>query len=917
MKKYFSIFLAAFALLAFFAACQKDSVSVKETDSETETSVTPEKNPVTIVASIPQEGITKVSLTPQEEVVDGLTTRTVKLEWEVGDIITVNGIEFAIDYETLSPDKKSANFHSDDTPEAVDGKYTIAYSKEPAGGFANQEQEEDGDYSHLGYSVTLSNVTDYSNITFSSGWAESNSATFSQSSVLWLRALLPAAVAGNVEKVIFKASQNVFNGTNTFTVSLNTPGVQGGDNKLDVYATIPSGAVTSGAMDLLVQFQVSANDYDKYTAYRQIPDGSDFGASQYIGINCSNIESYANASATGIGTSSNPYLIGDQHQMQAITLSSTKQYYRLVDDIDMTDVSWTSLNASGTNIIDLKGNGNKISNLTKPLFDDFNGNAENFTIYNAVIDHSTDTTPIGIFACTVNNAASTVNNVDISNCSLTATKAYSGGFIGQTAADINLSYVDVISTNIEGGLTGGIIGFITKTGTVSHCSFDGGVLLANNQYTGGLVAATTAGQAATISDCNIRNATLRSAYHKLGGAVGHLRSGSTIERTNVGEEGTNVTITASGTEARYTGGLVGYLEGGTIRDNCNTYVTLTGVKTEIGGFVGYMNGGTVTGGKSHGTVTGPGTIGGFFGLVNAATSITNNASYCAVSATTTYVGGFAGRLAGSVSCSGCFHRDGKVSSNIGGSSESFVGGFAGYIGNKGESFTGTITSCYVREAEVESIKYKSGTTTPDSSGGWVGGFAGGIGSSTYASNTGVIQKCYVHASQKSGGQYTGGFAGVSYSSIEKCRVSGTFVVQGYAASLGGFVGYQQGNHIKYCYTNAKPSHSGKSNVGGFAGQAKNTTIEECYSSGDISGTSTTTGGMIGYVSSATTTKLIRWNHSNNTNIIAGESSTPSDCYVKTASDSNFKTRATDLGWTTDGTIWSYPDDGGIPTLVGV
>lgn len=904
MKKY--IYIAIVSLFAF-AACDKD-VQVQETELPEEE--TPVKQQVTVTASIPEDGLTKVSLTPT----DGTPTKTVQLEWEGDETITINGEQFTIVRESISADGKSATF-SGTAPDPVDGKYTISYTKAPAGGFAEQCQTQDGTYDHLGYNVTLGDVSDYSHITFSSSWADANSATFTQSSVLWLRALLPSAIAPNVEKVIFKASQNVFNGTNTFTVKLGTPGVKSGDDKLDIYATIPSGTATAGAMDLLIQFQVDADhEYDKYTAYRQIPDGSDFGTSQYIGINCSNIESYAGKDDNG--TAEHPYLIGDQHQMQAIALSATKQYYELVDNIDMTG-AWTSLNAGGTNIIDLKGNGKRVSNLTKPLFADFNGNAENFTIYNAIINHGTSTAPIGIFACTVSTAASTVNNVDISNSSLTATKAYSGGFIGQTEADINLSYVDVINTNIAGGLTGGIIGFIKLTGSLSNCSYDGGTIEANGQYAGGLVAATTAGQAATISDCNVRNATLRSAFHKLGGAVGHLRSGSTIERTNVGEEGTNVTITATSDEARYTGGLVGYLEGGTIQDNCNTYVTLTGVKTEIGGFVGYMNAGTVTGGKSHGTVAGPGTIGGFFGLVAAATSITNNTSYCAVTATSTYVGGFAGRLAGSVSCSSCSHQNGTVWSSLGNSSESYVGGFAGYIGNKTEAFTGTISNCYVKSAEVKSIEYESGTTTPKTSGSWVGGFAGGIGSSTYSTNTGVVQKCYVYASEKAGGQYTGGFAGVSYSSIEKCRVSGAFTVQGYAASLGGFVGYQQGNHIQYCYTNAKPRHSSKSNVGGFAGQAKNTTIEECYSSGDITGTSATTGGMIGIATSATTTRLIRWNDSNNNTIIAGESSAPSGCYVKTAGDSSFETVATSLGWSTDGTIWNYPAGGGIPTLVEV
>ncbi len=918
MKKY--IYIAAASLFAF-AACEKESGVQEEVTPVEEPEV---KELVTITASIPEEGLaTKVAF--EEEDSGGGKMRLTKLSWEEGDKLTINGETFTVKTGTISVDGKTADF-TGTAPGA--GPYTISYSSLP-GDINNQTQKADGDPEYLGYSIALSGASSYTAFEFSSTGATALGATFTQSSVLQLRAVLPADVASNVKKVIFKSSKDdLFGASNTLKVELENIGTAGSDNTLDIYAALPAGAdvTLDDKMEFLIQFQTSANEYDKYTAYREFPASTHFiipGRTQYIGINCANIESYANKSNVDIGTSGNPYLIGDQHQMQAISLSTTKQYYKLVDDIDMTGVSWTSLNAEGAKIIDLNGNGKIISNLQSSLFDDLNGTVSDLTISDATIDGGS--LPAGILANTIKTSASTVDNVDITNSSITAA-AYAGGLICNiTKGKTIISNVDITNTNVTGTLTGGIIGFPQESTDITNCHFIGngitstpatrGVITANNQYAGGIIGATAAGKTVTISESTVKAAKIVSSYHKVGGAVGHLRSGSSIENTIVGEESNYVIISLT-KNGQNIGGFIGLSEGGSVID-CKAYTDITAVANYVGGFIGHMNGGVVTGCESYGAVNGPSYIGGFAGQVSAATTLSGNESHCTIAATGTYVGGFVGRLVGSVSLSNCTHATGTVWSNIGGGTESYVGGFAGYIGSKSEAFTGTISQCYVNRAEVKSVKYAADGTTAESSGSWVGGFAGGIGSSTYANNTGTVQQCGVFANQKTGGQYTGGFAGVSYSTISECRVSGAFKVQGYAASIGGFIGYQQGNSVRYCYTNGTPTTNNKSNVGGFIGQAKNTTIEECYSSGDISGTSATTGGMIGSVSDATMNKLIRWNHSNNATILAGESSVQAGCHVKTSGESNFKTVAIALEWSTNGTIWNYPDGGGIPSLINV
>lgn len=910
MKRILYFTLAAATLLLF--SCSKDS-SVKPGNGSSETV----KNSVTISVDIPKEGLsTKISFAEDGD------KRLTKIAWEDDDVIDVydGTTHNPFTIASISADGKTATFTGNEP--AVASSYVITYNS-LGSNLNTQLQNGDGTTGHLGYKV-VKTVSDYKTVSFAG-------ATI-QSSVLQLRALLPDAIKNNVAKVIFKSNLAVFNEQKELTVAL-ADGTLDANDRLDVYASIPEGDITlPDDMELLIQFQVSANAYDKYTAYRTFTSGTELfksGGSQYIGINCSNILSFANASDASIGSATNPYLVGDQNQWKAISLSGTKQYYKLVDDIDMTGVT-TSLNAAGTGVIGLDGNSKVLRNLEAPLFDDLNGSVADLTIADSEITVG-GSVDAGILANTIKTAASTVNNVDISNCSIT-TGRYAGGLICNiTVANSTISNVNVVNTNIiSTSLAGGIIGFPQRVTSITNCHFIGngtssapatkGVITPSNQYAGGICGATTANYAVTIDGCSVRAAKIASSYNRVGGAIGHLRSGSSVNNTVVGEDGNPVVITMT-TTGMNVGGFIGLMEGGEVTD-CTSYVSLTGVKPQTGGFIGQMNGGIVTGSKSYGDVSGTEKIGGFFGEVLAASSVSGNESHCAVTANSTYVGGFVGHLAGSVSVSNCKHVDGKVSSNLGNNNSVYVGGFAGYIGLTDEAFTGTISGCFVNNAEVTSFRKKTGSDTADSSGKWVGGFAGGIGHSTSANNTGKLEKCGVYNTSVAGNQYTGGFAGVSYSTIEKCRVNGKPTVQAYSSAAGGFNGFQNGNSVSYCYTNAVVRHADKSNVGGLIGDARNMTVTECYASGNVNSSSTsnnaaTNGGMIGKTSSVTLNRLIRWNNSNNATIVGGETSTPVGCHVKTSSETDFHAAAVDLGWSNDGTIWSYPTDGGIPTLVGV
>lgn len=824
MKKY--IYIAVASLFAF-AACEKEA-GVQEEVTPVEEPVAKEQ--VTITASIPEEGLTKVALTPQ----DG-TTKTVKLEWEVDDVITINGEEFEIDETTISGDKKSATFKGA-TPTPVDGKYTIAYTKAPTGGFADQQQSADGAYDHLGYNVTLGDVTDYSNVTFSSDWAVVNSATFSQASVLWLRALLPSTVAENVKKVIVKASQNVFNGTNTFTVSLDTPGVQSGDDKLDIYATIPEGAVTSGAMDLLVQFQVDADyEYDKYTAYRQIPGGTDFGQSQYIGINCASIESYANKSNVGIGTVSNPYLIGDMHQLQSVNshLSASSEnitYFTLVDEIDLQGIdNWTPIDTQKKSIY-FNGNNKTINNLKITsgtycgLFAILYGTVKNLTIDNASVSGATKANGIltgYICANTGKTIGCAISGITIRNATLKGNGQYCGaigGVIGKHASNtfaINISDITISDSSIKSTQScGSLLGYTQYESSVNRSLSISGVDIVNSSveissdptteidlFVGGLIGKTDDPNA-TISNVNIKGTDVSGCPTKVnavGGIVGLVSDATTILGcTYEKSDARTATVTgptkhngAESTHGAFIGGIAGEVSGDASFDDChvkNAKVTFDSPSSNT----------------SYWKDTG-----GAFGYVHSSGAKIGHTTKCTVENVTVeayhYCGGFIGYMDGGT-------VENSEVSNLSLSGRNYVGGFIGEVNS------GTVLNCSTAGDSIDA-------------NATVGGFFGKVNNGTFSDNSTTLQ---LGTSSAEIGANLGGFVAVvgGTSSFTRCHSYGDVYSSG--SNIGGFVGdlsAGEASTFSNCSVNAS-NVSGANTVAGFCGNYGNidfkVSFEDCH-----------------------------------------------------------------------------------------
>lgn len=802
MKRILYFTLAAATLLLF--SCSKDS-SVKPGNESSETV----KNSVTISVDIPKEGLsTKISFAEDES-----TKRLTKIAWEDDDVIDVydgtTHIPFTIVPASISADGKTATFTGNEP--AVASSYVITYNS-LGSNLNTQLQNGDGTTGHLGYKV-VKTVSDYKTVSFSG-------ATI-QSSVLQLRALLPDAIKNNVAKVIFKSNLEVFNGQKELTVAL-ADGTLDANDRLDVYASIPEGDITlPDDMELLIQFQVSANAYDKYTAYRTFTSGTklfESGGSQYIGINCSNILNFANASDASIGSATNPYLVGDQHQMDAMHTLMTRAnttYFKLVDDVDMTGLVWFPLNngfpePGGTKYsgnaydkaIDFDGNLKTISNVaTKSGASDSETYASIFgvlmgNVYDLTVDHATihPKGKSGVIAGYVGTGSygpshCEVRNVTITNSTLTGGGDYCGVLAGQSAKNGNVfSSITIEDCEVSTtGLAAGCLAYFANSATVSDITVSGTEVtssghansstIPNDGLAGGIAARVNA--AVDFDRCTFASGTVL---------------GPTLTKDN-----TNSQL------SRYVGGLVGYVDNAKAAsfDDCHVQTVLIGLQSAPG-----------TNNNRY--------VGGAFGHLGT-TAVVGNTTGCSVSGLRTnddvrnYVAGFVSYLEGGT----IKNSSANSASAIGNATYSgAVGGFIGYCQG------GTL--------------YNNSSSVDVQGAGNPGGFIGWV-ETTAAS----FEKCSASGDVTAGANNAGGFCGIDKigSSYSECSATGT--VNSSAAYVGGLIGYvnADGAAITKCYSTS--TVSGTNYVGGLVGVCQNATISKSYYNGSVTGSGQKVGGILG------------------------------------------------------------------------
>lgn len=393
--------------------------------------------------------------------------------------------------------------------------------------------------------------------------------------------------------------------------------------------------------------------------------------------------------------------------------------------------------------------------------------------------------------------------------------SYDGG--SHTLSNATMSNGGSLYVGLFGYCNGGTFQNIKLSSSSITGTFSGAAAVA-----GGIVAYLTGGGTATACQCISTSVT----GYKAGGVVGYLNNGTISSCDAMG-----VTVTGN---TSYAGGLVaGAISGGTI-SGCNVL-----------GSTGKKSGGTQS------VISSPTRSGGLVGnLGESGGSGTATVSQCYVSCVrVTASGDYAGGLAGYVYANGTingntasatvtnYYGDVSVSAN------NYAGGVAGY--NAGTINGATNASSPYLYALAYSVTVNATTS-------WAGGIAG--------SNFGTLYQAYastatVKASSAVGGLagYCGGSSRISKSISRSCTIWAIDASSNYGNNAGGIVGNLASGTVDM---SAIPADSGPSNdikgaanVGGVCGNAAaGTSVTGSTTNAVCSGTTiVATGNNVGAV----------------------------------------------------------------------
>lgn len=238
--------------------------------------------------------------------------------------------------------------------------------------------------------------------------------------------------------------------------------------------------------------------------------------------------------------------------------------YILMDNIDLSGVSWTQL---GQFTGEFNGNGYTIKNLTSNtesagLFSELNS----ATVRNLIIDNAeiTGGREAGALAARATQG-SYIHNVSVRNSEITAygdNVVYTGGVIGNLQQGSTIYVANVANTTIASlnstsyaGYSGGIAGIVQMTSAVSNVAVTDTTI--NGTYSGGIAGYLHA--LSSISYAYVSDTVTVTGSTGAGGVVASTSyNGNTIS---------NAYVSASINCSNRAGGLVGYAIGLTVSDS--------------------------------------------------------------------------------------------------------------------------------------------------------------------------------------------------------------------------------------------------------------------------------------------------------------------------------------------------------------
>lgn len=791
------------------------------------------------------------------------------LKWESTDALIVRNASGSVEIGNPSIDEtgKTATF-SGTLPEGGE-PYTVFVKHANANLGITQTQAKDGDLKHLEYAAMAEKVAeaDFENLALSQ-----------TTGVLGLIAKLPTVVSADVKAVIFQTENNLFNGGNTLTVNLDEGGA-GVDNILYVYANVAASSIPAGT-EMFIRFKVGDGDNDYYTRYQVFTSDVSLtpGALNGLKLNCSHIDRYAGKDDKG--NEAAPYLIADKYQMDAVHQLMRRgeiKYFKLIDNLDMTNIVWFPLNngfadPSATKYtgntydkaIDFNGNGKTIKNLSTKngdlidsyvyasLFGVLMGN-----VYDLTIDHATVTPKgkSGILAGYVGTSSYGPTHCEVRNVTITNSKIENGGdycgvLAGHSAKNGNV-FSNISISNCEVttiGYAAGLVAYFAHSSMVKDISISKTVIKSTGHTNGSAVptdgiAGGIAARVNAVVDfdrCTFQIGSVlgptltkdndKSALSRyVGGLVGYVDNEKTATFDDCHVKSTTIGLVSAPetNNGRYVGGAFGHL-GTTATVGTSVECTVEGlssnnnVRNYVAGFVSYLEGGTIKNSSASSTTvigneTNSGAVGGFVGYCVGGTLYNNTTSVNIHGAGN--LGGFVGWNETTPTTFEKCSASGNVTP-----SANNAGGFAGIV-----KIGSTFSECY-------------STGTVNSTAGYVGGFAGYIN----ADNV-TLTKCHSTSTVTADGNYVGGLVGVSESDvIETCYYVGTVTGK---SRVGGILGISLKDDavtIRNCYSRgAVVGSASEQRFGGIVGDlGKGGQVINCWSDATVNA-GRVCGGIVG------------------------------------------------------------------------
>ena len=376
---------------------------------------------------------------------------------------------------------------------------------------------------------------------------------------------------------------------------------------------------------------------------------------------------------SGKGTEAEPYVImtvQDMLDMRTLAKLGGETWFKLGADIDMKGVKNyipVNFDQNFERKIHFDGDNHTIDNFYNnnssyaSLFGVLYGSLKNLKVTNAVIEGKSVAGIIGGYIGTTDMPA-TVENVTVTNATVTSTSDRAGGICGHAkgATFKNVSFQGAVTTTYTAkeSRSGGFVGQ-AESSSFTGCSVDASVKGASNDL-GGFAGKTTAEVAFT--DCNVKVVLESSVVEKnrAGGFIGwnsttkttinncHVLHGSSVTdvsaRTVKGNgnfagfigyadnAGTLLEISNSSADvvvdakklAPQNGGFIGACGyASTINiTNCSAAGEVRSAQNYSGGFIGYVSSSpviTITGCNYNGTVTGASAVAGLVGGIEGGT----------------------------------------------------------------------------------------------------------------------------------------------------------------------------------------------------------------------------------------------------------------------------------------------------------